>query len=94
MKKLLFVTMLMFSGSVFAGETSSIRTSSGDLVRVGDTDESLLQKMGDAKPRFYVYTDKKGYSCAATERKYDISLQTYTVISCRGQIIKIEWKNR
>ncbi len=94
MKKfaLLGVISLLLSVSVFARETNSMRSST-ELVKLGDSEASLLQKMGKPKPRFFVYQDGN-FSCAATEYKYDIDMQEYTVWVCKGQIFKIDVKNK
>ena len=94
MKKfaLLGVISLLLSVSVFARETNSMR-SSFELVTVGDSEESLLRKMGKPKPRFFVYQDGN-FSCAATEYKYDIDMQQYTVWVCKGEIFKIDVVNK
>ena len=93
MKKfLLGVASFLISSSVFARDTNSMR-SSFELVTVGDSEESLLQKMGKPRPRFFVYGEGR-YSCAATEYKYDIDMQTYTVWVCKGQIFKIDVVNK
>lgn len=89
---LLGAATLLLSSSIFARETNSMR-SSFELVSVGDSEASLLQKMGKPKPRFFVYEDGR-YTCAATEYKYDIDMQTYTVWVCRGEIFKIDVKNK
>ncbi len=90
MKKILLlgVASVLLSVSVFARETNSMR-SSFELVSVGDSEASLLQKMGKPKPRYFVYEDGR-YTCAATEYKYDIDMQSYTVWVCRGEIFKID----
>lgn len=94
MKKFLLVVGVSFllSARVFARETNSMR-SSFELVTVGDSEESLLRKMGKPKPRFFVYQDGR-FSCAATEYKYDIDMQTYTVWICKGEIFKIDVVNK
>lgn len=94
MKKFLLVVGVSFllSASVFARETNSMRSST-ELVRLGDSESSLLQKMGKPKPRFFVYQDGS-FSCAATEYKYDIDMQTYTVWICKGEIFKIDVVNK
>lgn len=94
MKKVLLLGVLSFliSSSVFARDTNSMRSST-ELVRLGDSESSLLQKMGKPKPRFFVYQDG-GFSCAATEYKYDIDMQAYTVWVCKGQIFKIDVVNK
>lgn len=94
MKKLaLAITVGMLSSISYAGETNSMRTPQGDLVRVGDTKQSVIDKMGRVEPKFYVLDDGKRH-CAATEYTYDIDLQRYKVISCRDRVVKILWENR
>ncbi|MFW2160845.1 hypothetical protein ACG93T_05595 [Acinetobacter beijerinckii] len=94
MKKYLLLGALSFfiSSSVFARDTNSMRSST-ELVKLGDSESSLLQKMGKPKPRFFVYQDGS-FSCAATEYKYDIDMQTFTVWVCRGEIFKIDVVNK
>lgn len=94
MKKVLLLGALSFliSSSVFARDTNSMRSST-ELVRLGDSESSLLQKMGKPKPRFFVYQDGN-FSCAATEYKYDIDMQQYTVWVCKGEIFKIDVVNK
>ena len=94
MKKFLLVVGVSFllSTSAFARDTNSMR-SSFELVTVGDSEESLLRKMGKPKPRFFVYQDGR-FSCAATEYKYDIDMQQYTVWVCKGEIFKIDVVNK
>ena len=94
MKKVLLLGALSFliSSSVFARDTNSMRSST-ELVRLGDSESSLLQKMGKPRPRFFVYQDGR-FSCAATEYKYDIDMQQYTVWVCKGEIFKIDVKNK
>lgn len=94
MRKFLLVVGVSFllSASVFARETNSMRSST-ELVKLGDSEASLLQKMGKPKPRFFVYQDGN-FSCAATEYKYDIDMQQYTVWVCKGEIFKIDVVNK
>ncbi|WP_151834599.1 hypothetical protein [Acinetobacter junii] len=94
MKKFLLVVGVSFllSTTVFARDTNSMRSST-ELVRLGDSESSLLQKMGKPRPRFFVYQDG-GFSCAATEYKYDIDMQQYTVWVCKGEIFKIDVVNK
>ncbi len=94
MKKLTALLLTLCSSVVFAGSyTNAMRTGGGQLVNVGDTEDSLIEKMGKAKPKYYVLDDGKFY-CAATEYKYDIDLQQYTVILCQGKVVKILWENK
>lgn len=89
---LLGIISILISTGVFARDTNSMRSST-ELVKLGDSEASLLQKMGKPKPRFFVYQDDN-FSCAATEYKYDIDMQTFTVWVCRGEIFKIDVKNK
>lgn len=94
MKKLIILALTVISTTVFAAErtTNNFRTNSGDIVSVGQTEESLIQKMGKPKPKFYVLDDGQLY-CAATEYVYRVDMQVYKVMLCRGKIVKIEWWN-
>lgn len=94
MKKLvLAVLMGIFTLSAFAdGAARSMRTPEGELVSLGDSESSLIQKMGKPRPLHYVLNDGKLY-CAATQYTYRIDLQEYDVIICRGQVVKIQYRN-
>ena len=92
MKKLVLVASIFLSSTTFASTTNLMRTPSGDLVRIGDTEASLIEKMGRPQPKFYVLNDGKLH-CAATEYTYKIDFQEYKVINCRGRVVKIEWRN-
>lgn len=92
MKKLLLALCLV-SGFVYAERTTtSIRTPSGDLVKIGDSHQALKSKLELGKPRFYVLEDGRLH-CAATEYVKQVDLQEYTVILCRDRIVKILWRN-
>lgn len=94
MNKFLILALALFSTLAFADRTTNaMRTPSGQLVSLGDSESSLIDKMGRPKPRFYVLNDGRLY-CAATEYKYDIDLQQYTVILCQGKVVKILWENK
>ena len=94
MKKLIILALTVISTTVFAAErtTNNFRTNSGDLVSVGQTEAALIEKMGKTKPKYYILDDGQFY-CSATEYVYRVDMQEYTVILCRGKIVKIEWRN-
>jgi hypothetical protein len=79
---------VLLSVSTFAYDTKSIRTST-EAVFIGDTEESMLSKLGRSKPRYFVYNND-GFVCAATEYKYEVDMSLYTVLICRGKIFKID----
>lgn len=89
---LLGLVSILISANIFAYDTKSMRTTT-EAIFIGDTEEMLISKMGKKKPRFFVYQDGS-FSCAATEYKYDIDMQTFTVWICRGEIFKIDVKNK
>lgn len=92
-RKLILLIVIAFSSFAYADRiTNNFRTSSGDIIEIGDTEASLLNKMGQAEPKFYVLNDGRLY-CAATEYVYTVNTQQYKVIACRGRIVKIEWRN-
>lgn len=93
MKYLLLCILSCISVLSFAERTTNnIRTSSGDLVGVGDTKQTLIQKLNVSGPRFYVLKDGR-FHCAATEYVKRVDLQEYTIILCRDKIVKITWRN-
>lgn len=79
---------VLLSVSAFAYDTKSIRTST-EAVFLGDTEESMLSRLGRSKPRYFVYNND-GFVCAATEYKYEVDMSLYTVLICRGKIFKID----
>lgn len=89
---LLGAVSALLSVSAFAYDTKSIRTST-DAVFLGDSEESLLSKLGRSKPRYFVYEDG-GFVCATTEYKYEVDMSLYTVFVCRGKIFKIDVKSK
>lgn len=89
---LLGALLIFFSSNLYADETRSIRTST-ETILIGDSEQDLLDKLGKPRPKFFVYGQGR-YSCAATEYKYDIDLQTYTVWVCNGKVFKIDVKNK
>lgn len=94
MKKLILAVLLgIFTVSAFADRTArSMRTPQGQIVLLGDSEYSLLQKMGKPRPVFYVLNDGKFY-CSATQYTYRIDLQEYDVIACNGTVVKIILRN-
>ncbi|UXI52688.1 hypothetical protein [Acinetobacter variabilis] len=91
--KYLLLALCLVSGFTFADRTTtSIRTPSGDLVKIGDSHQSLKDKLEVRGPRHYVLDDGKLY-CAATEYVKEVDLQEYTIILCRDRIVKILWRN-
>lgn len=91
--KYLLLALCLVSGFTFAERTTtSIRTPSGDLVKIGDSHQALKDKLQVSKPRFYVLDDGKLY-CAATEYVKSVDLQEYIIILCRDRIVKILWRN-
>ncbi|WP_252151007.1 hypothetical protein [Acinetobacter colistiniresistens] len=89
---LLGVVSLFLSVSTFAYDTKSIRTTT-EAVFLGDTEESMLSKLGNSKPRYFVY-NQNGVVCAATEYKYAIDMSLYTVIVCDKRVLKIDVTSR
>jgi len=91
--KKLLLALCLVSGFTYAERTTtSIRTPSGDLVKIGDSHQALKDKLQVSKPRFYVLDDGKLY-CAATEYVKSVDLQEYNIILCRDRIVKILWRN-
>ncbi|MCJ0830493.1 hypothetical protein MN869_18945 [Acinetobacter sp. NIPH1876] len=83
---------ILLSVSAFAYDTKSIRTST-EAVFLGDTEESMLSKLGRSKPRYFVYNEN-GEVCAATEYKYEIDMSLYTVIICNKKVFKIDVRSK
>lgn len=94
MKKILFLGFLtvLLSTSVLARDTNSMRSTT-ETVFIGDSEETLLSRFGSSKPRYYVYNND-GYVCAVTEYRYQIDMQEFKVLLCRGKIFKIDVINK
>ncbi|SPL70306.1 hypothetical protein [Acinetobacter stercoris] len=93
MKKFIFASILLMSTVCFADSTTtSLRTNSGDIISLRDTESSVLDKIGKLRPKYYVLDDGK-YYCSATEYVYQVDRQEYKIIICRGNVVKILWRN-
>lgn len=94
MKKLFLTlsvtTLILFSASIFAESTNSVRTST-ELVLIGDTEKSMLEKLGSKRARHYVFEDGH-VVCAVSEYKYRIDYEVYTILTCKGRVFKIDWE--
>ncbi|UUM26277.1 hypothetical protein [Acinetobacter colistiniresistens] len=89
---ILGVISIFISANVLAHDTRSIRTTT-EAVFIGDTEESMISKLGRSKPRYFVYNEN-GVVCAATEYKYEIDMSLYTVIVCGKKVLKIDVTSR
>lgn len=93
MKKIFLISLFLLACSAFAETTTnSIRTSDGQLVHLNDSESVIFEKLGKAQPKYYVYQDHILY-CAAKEYVYQVDMQEYRIVVCRGLIVRIFSRN-
>ena len=93
MKKLILAAMLLTSTAVFAAtDTRAIRTST-DLVSLGDSSNSMMNKLGRPASSYeYVTRDANNKIITATDFYYTIDNLKYTITIHHGNIVKIVWE--
>lgn len=97
MKSLLFLVFsVIISSSAFAGtSTTAVRTSSGQLVSVGDSLTEMSTRIGQSPISMNTYERKEGKEGKTTVTVsnyiYEIENVTYTFTVVNNQIRKIEW---
>ncbi|MEB3753816.1 hypothetical protein [Acinetobacter sp. MD2(2019)] len=91
MKKILMCLALLISSSAFAiGDTDSFYSTSGALVRIGDTEAELLNKMrAHQSPAIEWVQNNRGYSFRAEVYTFSIETMIYKVYISQGKIFKI-----
>ncbi|MFW1748918.1 hypothetical protein ACG9XW_22370 [Acinetobacter guillouiae] len=94
MKSLLFLVFsLIISSSAFAGiSTTAVRTSSGQLVSVGDSLTEMSTRIGQSPISMNTYERKEGKTTVTVSNYiYEIENVTYTFTVVNNQIREIEW---
>lgn len=91
MKKILCALLLCSSTAVFAiGDTDSFYSTSGAIVRIGDTKSELLEKMKTNKePTYTTIYNERGYALNVESYTFVIETMIYKVYLFRGKIIKM-----
>ena len=93
MKKLILAAMLLTSTAVFAAtDTRAIRTSN-DIVSLGDSQNSMIQKLGrpEAKNE-YTTRDRNGKLLFVIDYNYTIGNLKYTITVVEGRITNMSWE--
>lgn len=93
MKKLLIALALTISSATYAAtDTRAIRTST-DLVSLGDSSNSMMNKLGRPSSSYeYVTRDANNKIITATDFYYTIDNLKYTITIHHGNIVKIIWE--
>ena len=91
MKKLIFAFTCLISSSVFAiGDTDSFRSTSGLIVRIGDTKAELVEKMQiRQRPVNETIYDHRGFPMNVEVYTFNIETMIYKVYLFRGKIFKM-----
>ena len=93
MKKLLIALALTISSATYAAtDTRAIRTST-DVVSVGDSPNSMIQKLGRPEAsNEYTTRDRNGKRLFVVDYYYTINNLKYTVTVTEGRISKMVWE--
>lgn len=90
---ILLALALAFSAPVMAAtQTTSVRTST-DVISVGDSQISMIEKLG--QPNYsheYTTRNNRGYLIFATDYSYSINNLKYTISVANGHIFRISWE--
>ena len=90
---LIFFFTITISSPLFAAtETSSMRTSSGQLVSIGDSLSDMVARLDQSPKSMNSYEIKEGHLIkTVSDYSYEIAGVTYTFTIMNNQIRKIVW---
>ena len=93
MKKLLIALALTISSATYAAtDTRAIRTST-DLVSIGDSPNSMIQKLGRPESKNeYTTRDRNGKLLFGVDYYYTINNLKYMITVIDGRISNISWE--
>lgn len=93
MKKLLFALALTISSTTYAAtDTRAIRTSN-DVVSLGDSTGSMIQKLGRPEAsNEYTTRDRNGKLVFVVDYYYTIGNLKYTITVVEGRITNMSWE--
>ena len=93
MKKLLIALALTISSATYAAtDTRAIRTST-DVVSVGDSPNSMIQKLGRPEAsNEYTTRDRNGKRLFVVDYYYTINNLKYTITVTDGRITNMSWE--
>ncbi|WP_010114206.1 hypothetical protein [Acinetobacter sp. P8-3-8] len=94
MNRILALILSLFISSfvIAATSTSAVRTSSGQIVNVGDTASEMMMRIAQSPVSMNSYEVKEGdLTVTASDYTYDIDNVLYTLTVINNQVRKIEW---
>ena len=88
----LFLSLFISSFAIAGTSTSAVRTSSGQMVNVGDTSSEMILRIAQSPVSMNSYEMKEGdLTVTASDYNYDIDNVLYTFTVINNQVRKIEW---
>lgn len=94
MHRILALSLSLFISSfAIAGtSTSAVRTSTGQMVNVGDSVSEMMLRIAQSPVSMNSYEMKEGdLTVTASDYTYDIDNVLYTFTVVNNQVRKIEW---
>lgn len=94
MHRILALSLSLFISSfAIAGtSTSAVRTSTGQMVNVGDSVSEMMLRIAQSPVSMNSYEMKEGdLTVTASDYTYDIDNVIYTFTVVNNQVRKIEW---
>lgn len=87
---------LLTSNAVFAGTSaSSARTSSGQIIAVGDSISDMMSRINQSPLSMNTYETKDGEkTVTVSDYTYEIDNISYTFTIINNQVKKIEWTRK
>lgn len=88
----LVISLFISSFAIAGTSTSAVRTSSGQMVNVGDSVSEMMLRVGQSPVSMNSYEMKEGdLTVTASDYTYDIDNVLYTFTVINNQVRKIEW---
>ena len=88
----LILSLFISSFAFAATSTSAVRTSSGQIVNVGDTVSEMMMRIAQSPVSMNSYEVKENdLTVTASDYTYDIDNVLYTLTVINNQVRKIEW---
>ncbi|WP_296281096.1 hypothetical protein [uncultured Acinetobacter sp.] len=88
----LVISLFISSFAIAGTSTSAVRTSSGQIVNVGDTVSEMMMRIAQSPVSMNSYEVKENdLTVTASDYTYDIDNVLYTLTVINNQVRKIEW---
>ena len=88
----LVISLFISSFAIAGTSASAVRTSSGQMVNVGDSVSEMMLRVGQSPVSMNSYEMKEGdLTVTASDYTYDIDNVLYTFTVINNQVRKIEW---